>query len=143
MRSKKIITTLLAAAALSVVAVLALCIRVGATADTVAVIRTDGMTCESCAGRIRAALQREKGVASTEVDVPGGWVIVGFDSKKTGADILVQKVTETGFSTVLHSLLSPEQFRQLTGREIGRGDTDSKGCCGSKGGGCNAGRQKS
>jgi len=142
MHTRKICTTLLVVAAVSIVAVLALYVRVGATADNVAVFRAGGMTCESCAGTIRTALERERGVAATEVDVAGGWVVVGFDSKMTRPDILADKVSATGFTAALHSLLSPEQFRQRTGRDIGN-DRGASGCCGSKGGGCNASRQKS
>ena len=142
MHTRKICTTLLVVTALSVVAVLALYVRVGAAADTIAVIRAGGMTCESCAGTIRTVLQKENGVAATEVDVAGGWVVVGFDSKVTRPDILAEKVSATGFTAALHSLLSPEQFRQLAGRDIGN-DRGARGCCGSKGGGCNASRQKS
>ncbi|MBP1728001.1 MAG: Heavy metal transport/detoxification protein [Deltaproteobacteria bacterium] len=142
MHTRSIGTTMLVVAAVSIVAVLALYVRVGATADKIAVISTGGMTCENCAGTIRKALEREKGVAATEVDVAGGWVVVGFDSKMTRPDILADKVSATGFTAALHSLLSPEQFRQRTGRDIGN-DRGASGCCGSKGGGCNASRQKS
>jgi copper chaperone CopZ len=143
MRPKAMITTLIACTALALIAVLAQHVRIGATADTVAVIRTGGMTCESCAGKISRALQREPGVAATEVDIAGGWVVVGFDSKKTRPDILAQTVTAAGFSTGSHSLLTPEKFRQLTGRDVGMNDTNAGGCCGGKGGGCSADRKKS
>ena len=143
MHTRKIITTLLFVAVLSVLAVLALHVRVGATADTVAVIRTGGMTCESCAGTIRTVLEREKGVAATEVDVAGGLVVVGFDSKMTRPETLAQKISAAGFATSLHSLLSPEQFRQYNNRDIGMSDTHSKGCRGSNDGGCKVSRQKS
>jgi periplasmic mercuric ion binding protein len=143
MHTRKICTTLLLVTALSVMAVLALYVRVGATADKIAVIRTGGMTCESCAGTIRKVLEREKGVAATEVDVAGGWVAVGYDSKTTRPDILAQRVAAAGFAASLHSLLSPEQFRLQNGRDLGSGDRHSKSCCGSKGGGCKVSRQKS
>ena len=66
---------------LTVVVVLGVCafyVRVGATADAVVVLKSSGMTCGSCAAKITKALQNERGVAATEVDLEGGWVIAGY-----------------------------------------------------------------
>ena len=141
MQNGKIISRFLVVAAIAVMALLALYVRIGATADTVAVFRTDGMTCASCATKIRTALEREKGVAATEVDLAGGRVIVGFDSTKTSAAQLAERVTAAGFNSVPQAQLSPEQFRKMTGRDVGKSDAQCRVCCGGKGG-CSADRQK-
>jgi copper chaperone CopZ len=96
------------------------------------------MTCGSCSSRITRALQALKGVAITEVDVEGGWVVVGYDTKTVKPEALAAQVVSTGFGSNVHLVLAPEQFKQLTGRDIGRKAQPSGGCsgCGSKGGGC-------
>jgi hypothetical protein len=37
--------------------------------------------------------------------------------------------------------LTPEQFKQATGRDIGKKAEPGSGCCGSKGDGCNSGKK--
>lgn len=122
--------------AVTLLSLLALYVRVGATADSVAVLKTAGMTCGSCSGKITAALQEVNGVAVTEVDVEGGWVVVGYDTKKVEPETLAQKINGSGFSSGVHRILTPEQFRQIAGREIGKKAASSSGCCGGKSGGC-------
>jgi copper chaperone CopZ len=116
--------------------VLAFYVRVGATADSVAVLKTTGMTCGSCSSKITKALETLKGVAVTEVDVEGGWVVVGYDTKTVKPDALAALVSNTGFGSNVHMVLTPEQFKQVTGRDIGAKAIRSSGCCGSKGVGC-------
>jgi copper chaperone CopZ len=136
-------TMLLVVTAVSLLALLAFYVRIGATADSVAVLRTTGMTCGSCSDKISAALEREKGVAATEVDVAGGWVVVGYDTKTVTPELLEKKVRETGYASSVYAVLTPEQFKQATGREIGRSASSSGGCggCGSNGGGCGGANQ--
>lgn len=123
-------------AVITLLSVLGFYVRVGTTADSVAVLRTTGMTCGSCSSKITKALEREKGVAVTEVDVAGGWVIVGYDTETVHPEKLAQKVSETGFISKVYSVLSPKEFRQIAGREIGKSASASAGCggCGTKGG---------
>lgn len=116
--------------------VLAFHVRIGATADSVAVLKTAGMTCGSCSSKISKALEALSGVAATEVDVAGGWVIVGYDTKTIKPEELAEKVTKTGFGSSVHVVLTPEQFKQITGTNIGEKAAPSKGCCGGKTGGC-------
>ncbi len=141
MSTKKISASLLIIAVVTLLVVLAFHVRTGTTADSVAVLQTTGMTCGSCSSKITKALEREKGVAVTEVDVAGGWVIVGFDTKTIKPAALAQKVSETGFGCNLYAVLTPEEFRQVAGREIGKSAADSKGCCSSKTGGCGGNKQ--
>ena len=137
----KAISISIVVVAVTLLSLLAFYVRIGATADSVAVLRTAGMTCSSCSSKITAALQEVKGVAVTEVDVEGGWVVVGYDTKTVNPETLAQKVNGTGFASGVHRILTPEQFKQITGREIGKKASKSSGCCGGKGGGCSSGKQ--
>lgn len=128
----KIVNSIIIFVAVIFLAVLAFHVRIGATADSVAVLKTTGMTCGSCSSKISKALESLKGVAVTEVDVEGGWVIVGYDTKEVKPDILADKVKGTGFGSNVHVVLTPAQFKQITGREIGEKSVPSGGC----GGGC-------
>jgi len=136
--TKKKSTSLLIIISIAILVVLALRVRIGATADSVAVLKTTGMTCGSCSSKISKALETLKGVAITEVDVEGGWVVIGYDTKTVKPDALAAQVNSTGFGSNVHMVLTPEQFKQITGREIGKKASPSGGCggCGTKGGGC-------
>jgi mercuric ion binding protein len=136
--TKKISTSLLIIISIAILVVLALRVRIGATADSVAVLKTTGMTCGSCSSKITKALETLKGVAITEVDVEGGWVVIGYDTKTVKPDALAAQVNSTGFGSNVHMVLTPEQFKQMTGREIGKNASPSGVCggCGTKGGGC-------
>lgn len=127
---------LLASAAVVLLVILALYVRPGATADAVAVLRTAGMTCSSCSAKITTALKPLPGVAVTEVDVAGGWVLVGYDPKTVNPERLAERVSGAGFASSVQGVLTPAQFKQLTGRDIGA-RTGPGGCCGGKGG-CNS-----
>jgi len=140
MRFNKAITGLLLVTVVVLLVVLAFHVRIGATADAVAVLKTTGMTCGSCASKISRALESQRGVAVTEVDLEGGWVVVGYDAKSVQPQSLAEKVKGTGFGSTLQAVLTPEQFRQMTGRAVGQGAGSSKGCCGGKDGCAMAGK---
>ena len=106
-----------------------------------AVLRTIGMTCGGCSAAIEKALQTKKGVSSVEVDVEGGWVVAGYDSKKVRPEALAEKVGTVGYGSSVYAVVTPEQFRQVTGRGIGQNVASSAGCCGKKGGGCGGNKQ--
>jgi len=127
--------TLNACLLLAVLVILGVCaffVRVGATADSVVVLRTSGMTCGACISKVTKALQGERGVAATEVDLEGGWVIAGYDSKQVAPERLAQKVAATGFASSVQTVLTPEQFKKLLGRDVGKQSANS-GCCGKDG----------
>jgi copper chaperone CopZ len=134
----KTINVMILVATVTLLSVLAFYVRIGATADSVAVLKTTGMTCGSCSSKISKSLEALNGVAVTEVDIEGGWVIVGYDTKTVKPEALAEKVTGTGFGSNVHVVLTPEQFKQITGRDIGKNASPSGGCggCGPKGGGC-------
>ena len=118
-------------AVLVILGVCAIFVRIGATADAVVVLKTSGMTCGSCAAKVTRALQGERGVAATEVDLEGGLVIAGYDSKLVAPERLAQRVVATGYACKVQTVLTPEQFKKITGRDIGKQSAGS-GCCGSK-----------
>ena len=124
--------------AIVLLSLLALSVRVGSTADSVAVLKTDGMTCGACSKTVSDVLQSVKGVTVTEVDIEKGLVVVGYDTKTVTPEKLSEKVTGAGFVCGVHQVLTPEQFRQATGRDIGK-TAAAASCCGK--GGCCAGKQ--
>lgn len=141
MNTKIISTSLLVLVAVAMLILLAFRVSIGATANSVAVLRTTGMTCGSCASKISQALESLKGVAVTEVDVNGGWVFVGYDTTGVKPEALAEKVKETGYYSQVVEVVTPERFKQVTGRDIGQKAAASGGCggCGSgNGGGCGA-----
>jgi copper chaperone CopZ len=140
MNAKILSTSLLVLAAVTLLVVLAFRVGTGATADSVAVLKTTDMTCGNCSSKITKALQSLKGIAVTEVDVNGGWVIVGYDTKTVKPELLAEKVKGAGFGSTVHLVLTPEQFKQLTGRDIGAKAAPTSGCCG-KSGGCGSNKK--
>ena len=130
----KILNTSLVLAAVVVLAVFAFYVRVGATADAVVVLRTQGMTCQSCVAKITAALESERGVAATEVDLSGGVVIAGYDSKQVAPERLAKTVAATGFDSQVAQVLTPGEFRGIAGRDVGSRTAGGCGGCGP--GGC-------
>jgi copper chaperone CopZ len=136
----KIINMAIVVLTVTLLSLLAFYVKVGVTADSVAVLKTAGMTCGSCSGKITEVLQRVKGVAVTEVDVEGGWVLVAYDTKAVNPEVLAAAVNGIGFTSGVHQTLTPEQFRQITGRDVGK-KAAASGCCGGKGGGCSSAKQ--
>lgn len=129
----KILNSAIILVAITLLSVLAFYVKDGATADSVAVLQTTGMTCGSCSSKITAALGGLKGVATTEVDVNGGWVIVGYDKSALQPETLAEKVKGAGFESKVHQVLTPDEFRQVTGRNIGQKNSSGAGCCGGSG----------
>lgn len=133
MKIKKASTTVLVIAAVAVLTVFAFRVRTAASADSVAVLKTTGMTCGSCSAKIKKTLESLPGVAAAEVDINGGWVVVGYDKKMVTPEKLAAQVKETGFPSMVTEVTTPEQFRKVTGRSVGQSD-QGPGCCGGKGG---------
>lgn len=137
----KVFNGVIVVATVTLLAVLAFYVRIGATADSVAVLKTTGMTCGSCSSKITKALETLKGVTVTEVDVEGGWVVVGYDTKSVKPEALAAQVESSGFGSNVQVVLTPERFRQITGRDIGGKTAPTSGCCGGKGGGCGSNKK--
>jgi periplasmic mercuric ion binding protein len=134
MRANTMCTALLVTTLVTLLVLLAFRVRIGGTADSIAVLQATGINCDRCSSTITLVLERERGVAVTAVDVAKGWVIVGYDPKTIKPDTLASKVTAAGFSSKVYAVLTPEQFKQVTGKEIGKMVATAKGCgsCGSK-----------
>jgi copper chaperone CopZ len=141
MKFNRIINSIIISVAAVFLITLAFHVNAKAEADSIAILKTAGMTCGSCSKLITTALEAQKGVAVTEVDVEGGWVTVGYDTKSVKPELLAQKVTDSGFSSNVHLILTPEQFKQTTGRYLGKKAESGSGCCGGKGSGCGSGKQ--
>ncbi len=136
MKFNKIINFCIISVAAVFLITLAFRVNAKTNADSIAILNTTGMTCTSCSSKIITALEALKGVAVTEVDIEGGWVIVGYDTKSIKPEALAEKINGTGFASTVHRVLTPEQFKQITGRDIGNPTSLSGGCggCGTKGG---------
>jgi copper chaperone CopZ len=143
MTAKRITSTLLVITSVTILVVLAFRVGIGATVDSIAMLRTTGMTCGSCASKISKALESVKGVALSEVDVNGGWVVVGYDTKTVKPETLAETVTSTGYYSQVTDIVTPEEFKKVTGRNIGQNAAPKKGCCGGNGGGCGSNNKPS
>ena len=129
---------------IGIAAVLALAIGVGAAfalstagsafvADSVVVLKSQGVTCGSCAGKIEKALKEKPGVVAVEVDVDAGLVTVAYDSKVAKHETLAETVTALGYGSSILQVLSAEQYRTMTGRTVAVQTAKTGGC----GGCCN------
>jgi copper chaperone CopZ len=132
MKRRTIINLVLVVAAVTLVGLCALAVRVRPVADSVAVLSTAGMTCGGCGSRIAGTLQAQQGVAAVEVDVKGGWVTVGYDAKSIAPAAISTAVAGLGYRNRVTQLLSVDQFRRMTGRYPGAAAGQS-GCCGNCG----------
>ncbi len=134
-RTKNIVNTLLILAAVVVVGILAFSVRLEASVNSVAVLRTQGMTCGSCAMRIEDALKGAKGVSSVQVNVNEGQVVVGYDSSLVTPEAIAEQVTGSGYGSSIIQVLTPEEYSSLTGKNIAADSQKGgcgKGCCGTK-----------
>jgi copper chaperone CopZ len=129
----KIINGVLILAVAIFLTLLAIHVRIGITADSVALLKTDGISCGSCATRISLALQGVKGVAATQVDMPQGMVVVGYNSRAIQPEALADEVRKAGFESWLQKVMTPARFRETTGRDLGQLAVASKEYCS----GCN------
>lgn len=134
MERTRLINAALVLLAMLVVGAFAFAVRLEAAADSVAVLRTHGMTCGSCASRIEQTLRHEKGVASVDVDVNAGRVVVGYDSKKVRPEAIAEQVTGSGYGSSILQVVTPEQYRSMTGQNIAASRQQGgcgSGCCGT------------
>ena len=141
MKYNKIINYSITATAAIFLIFLAFHVNAKAETNSIAILKTAGMTCGSCSKKITATLEGMQGVAVTEVDVEGGWVIIGYDTKTVGPELLVERVTGSGFDSNVHLIMTPEQFKQTTGRYLGNAAGSGSGCGRGKIFGCAAGKQ--
>jgi periplasmic mercuric ion binding protein len=130
--NNSIINSVLMLVIVVVLVALAFRVRCSAPPDSIAILKTSGMTCAGCSDTIVRALTTVPGVAAAEVDVPGGRVSVGYAAASVTPETLVRQVTASGFGSTLQGIVTPRQFKQLTGRDFGRKGASS-GCCSGAG----------
>jgi mercuric ion binding protein len=102
----------------------------GVQADSVVVLKAQGVTCGSCAGKIEKALKEKPGVASVEVDVDNGGIAVAYDAKVIKPEILAETVTALGYESSVAQNFSAEEYRAVTGREVASHSPAKTGGCG-------------
>ena len=63
------------------------------------VVKIDGMKCEKCAAKAKAALEAVSGTSNAEVKLEKGWAEVFCNRESAPADdALIQAITEAGFT---------------------------------------------
>ena len=131
MEKRKAFNMLLIVLVVGVLGVLALFVRPGSSADYVALLKTQGMTCSSCVGRIENFLKSQPGIESVKVDLEEGQVVFGYDSKVVKPEAVAEKVTALGYGSSVVQAISAEQYGKLEGKgsaglTVGRAGC---GCC--------------
>ena len=76
---------------------------VPATANATNKFTISGMTCDGCAGGLKAELKLAPGVAVAEVSLTNKLAIVAYDTNRTSSAKLVKVITEAGFEARLVS----------------------------------------
>ena len=100
--------------------------------DSVVVLKTLGMTCGSCAGKIETALRGSPGVAEVKVDVEAAQVVAVYDARIASPEALADAVTTAGFKSGITRKLSLAQYREMTGQKVPGKDQAGKSGCGSR-----------
>ncbi|SNB45969.1 heavy-metal-associated domain-containing protein [Geobacter sp. DSM 9736] len=96
-------------------------------ADTVVVLRTMGMTCGACAGKITDALEGKGGIASVQVEVGEGRVAVAYDSGAVKPEAIAERVTALGYGSSILQVLPSERYDAASaGASAGQSGC---GCC--------------
>ncbi len=67
------------------------------TANTTNRFAITGMTCNGCAGGIKAELKLAPGVAFAEVSLTNKLAIVAYDTNRTSSAKLIKVIKEAGF----------------------------------------------
>jgi periplasmic mercuric ion binding protein len=131
MKKGKLLNATLVTAALAMLAVFALSVRLHAAADTVALLQAQGMTCGSCATAITRLLEKEKGVEGVKVDLEQGLVAVGYEAKKVQPERLARCVADAGYGCSVAGVVSAEEYRRTMGA-VPAAQGRSCGCCDKK-----------
>ena len=62
-----------------------------------ATFKIDGMSCEHCQARVRAALLEQAGVSAANVSLANGTATVLYDAQVTSPYALLQAIGDVGF----------------------------------------------
>jgi copper chaperone CopZ len=129
---RRIVNIALLVAVVALMVFLAFRVKIRPPVEEVAVLKTIGMTCGSCAGKVEKALMRLPGTAGVEVAVERGWVLVGYQSGAAKPETFAAAVAAEGFRSWLMEKMSAADFKKITGREFGAKATKGS-CCGKDG----------
>lgn len=116
---KKFFNMALVAIAVALLIALGFLVKIRPAVTDVAVLKTIGMTCASCAVNIEKALDSASGVGGVEIDVDRGWVLIGYNAEAANPDSFAGTVTNVGFRSWLMETMSAEEFRDIAGRAFG------------------------
>ena len=109
----------------------------GVKADRVTIIKSEGITCGSCAAKIEKALREKPGVASVEVDIESGGIAVAYDAGVAKPEMLAGAVTALGYESSVYRDFSADEFKALTGKNVASPPSAKSGGCGC----CNKNRK--
>ncbi|HEY6872714.1 MAG TPA: heavy metal-associated domain-containing protein [Geobacteraceae bacterium] len=115
MEKKNLVNLLLVVAAVLLLAVFALSVRLEALADRVAVMKADCIARAGCVAGIARVLEAEHGVASVSVDEAAGRVVIGYDSQAVTPEALVKRVTAAGYGCRVLQTQTFEEYRKTSG----------------------------
>lgn len=104
----------------------------GKSADAVAILKSQGVSCGSCASKIEKALMDRAGVAAVAVDVDNGRVTAAYDSGAIKPEQIADTVTALGYGSSVVRTLSLAEYRAIVGKGVSSQDAPRGGC----GGGC-------
>jgi len=88
------------------------------------------MRCRSCEAKVTKVLEKQKGVASTEVNAAAGKVIVWYDSHTVHPEKLAGSLTDIGYGSSLFVIMPVDKYMAMTGKTGGT-RASAKGCGGS------------
>lgn len=125
---KWIVNSTLVLATVALLVFLAFHVRVTPAANEVAVLKTIGMSCGSCAARISKALESKEGVGSVLVDIETGKVTVLHDSQKIDAEQVASVVTDAGYPSSVERTGANDVFEKETGSIANVKKTQTSGC---------------
>nr|WP_269145409.1 heavy metal-associated domain-containing protein [Geomonas sp. RF6] len=95
-------------------------------------MKSKGVSCGSCAGKIEKALMEKPGVAAVEVDVDNGRVTAAYDSGAIKPEVIADTITGLGYGTTVVKAMSLDEYRAAAGK----GDASQNAGRGGCGGGC-------
>ena len=78
------------------------------------------------------SLEKVKGVSSTEVDLDKGLVTVGYETKDVKPEALAENIRNAGYDCTVQEVLSPEQYKKVSGQDINKAASVKSGCCAGK-----------
>lgn len=115
---------------LTALLILVTAISWGATqgGDTVTVLKTEKLSCGSCAARITDALKEKAGVVNVEVNIAEGKVTVWHEQKQIPANQVATVVTDTGYPSTVVRTVAKDAFEKEAGKSNVQQNNIRTGC---------------